>query len=131
VEPNPEEEERQAALNQALRREVNERSLEQANQAIVELVCECSDPACHERVCLTVEECEFVRRVPNRLVVCVGHTNRDSERVLIEEPGRFQVLEKYGPGGDVVAHLDPRRRRGRPRAAAGRRRGGSAGARRG
>jgi hypothetical protein len=28
--------------------------------------------------------------------------------VLMEEPGRFQVVEKFGPGGDVIAHLDPR-----------------------
>jgi hypothetical protein len=110
---NSEEQERAAALNQALRREVNERRLETREGALIEFVCECSDPRCHELVSLTVDECEFVRRVPNRFVVRVGHTHRRSERVLIEEPGRFQVLEVHGPGEDVVAHLDPRRRRRR------------------
>jgi hypothetical protein len=122
VGPNPEEQERQAAMSQALRRDVNERRLEGAEDAVVEFVCECSDPACEELVSLTVAECEFVRRVPNRLVVKVGHTNHDSERVLIEEPGRFQVLEKFGPGEDVVAHLDPRGPNRRRRAAVRQRR---------
>jgi len=28
--------------------------------------------------------------------------------VLIEEPGRFAVVEKFGPASEVVAHFDPR-----------------------
>jgi hypothetical protein len=108
VEPDREEQEREAALSQALRREVNERRLASSEDAVVEFVCECTNPECEELVSLTVEECEFVRRVPNRLVVRVGHTDYESERVVMEEPGRFQVLEKFGPGEDVVAHLYPR-----------------------
>ena len=110
MEPTREERERerQAALNQALRREVNERRLASSHEPLVEFVCECSNQACEELVSLTVEECEFVRRVPNRLVVKVGHVDAESERVIMEEPGRFQVLEKFGPGEDVVAHLYPR-----------------------
>jgi hypothetical protein len=122
VEPNRKEDEREreAALNQALRRDVNERLLESAGGGAIELICECSDPRCRDVISLSADECEFVRRVPNRLVVKIGHTHPQSERVLIEEPGRFQVLEKFGPGEDVVAHLDPRARRAaatrRPRA---------------
>jgi len=33
--------------------------------------------------------------VPGRLVVKVGHSNEKNERVLIEEPGRFQVVERF------------------------------------
>jgi hypothetical protein len=108
VEPSRKEQQREAALEQALRREVNERRLASSKDALVEFVCECSNPACEEMVSLTVEECEYVRRVPNRLVVRVGHADYESERVIMEEPGRFQVLEKFGPGEDVVAHLYPR-----------------------
>ncbi len=111
------ERERQAALKQALRREVNERRPENGEDAeFVRFVCECSDPACEELVSLTIDEYEFIRRVPIRLVVRPGHVNHESERVLVEEPGRFLVIEKFGPAGDVVAHLDPRgpkRRRSR------------------
>jgi hypothetical protein len=46
--------------------------------------------------------------VPTRLVVKLCHADHETERVLMEEPGRFQVVEKFGPGGDVIAHLDPR-----------------------
>jgi hypothetical protein len=111
------EREREVVLNQALRREANERRPENGEGAeVVRFVCECSDPACQERVSLTIDEYEFVRRVPIRLVVRPGHVHHQSERVLMEEPGRFLVVEKFGPAGEVVAHLDPRgptRRRSR------------------
>lgn len=58
-------------------------------------VCECSDPECYEVISITVPERDFVRRVPGRLVVKVGHSNEKNERVLIEEPGRFQVVERF------------------------------------
>jgi hypothetical protein len=106
-----EDQQRQAALYQALRRQVNERRRRVSGDEPVEFGCECSDPSCRDLVSLTADEYEYIRRVPNRLVVRIGHMNRDCERVIIEEPGRFQVLEKFGPGEDVVAHLDPRRRR--------------------
>lgn len=111
VEPSRKNEERQQALYQALRREVNERRrLESASDGVLEFTCECSDVKCQELVSLTVDEYEFIRQVPNRLVVRIGHIRPNSERVIMEEPGRFQVLEKFGPGEDVVSHLDPRRR---------------------
>jgi hypothetical protein len=99
---------RQAALNQALSRDVNELRLERSEEAEIEFVCECSDPSCEEVVSLTTRECEFIRRVPTRLVVKLGHADHATERVLMEEPGRFQVVEKFGPGGEVIEHLDPR-----------------------
>ena len=102
------ERERQAAVNQALRRDVNERRLERSDDDEIQFFCECTDPACAEVVSLTAAECEFIRSVPTRLVVTLGHANHETERVLMEEPGRFQVVEKFGPSGDVVAHLDPR-----------------------
>jgi hypothetical protein len=94
-------------LTEALRREVNERRLERDDGARMDFLCECSDPACRELVSITLEECEFVRRVPNRLVVRVGHADSASERVLMEEPGRFQVVERFESSDDVVAHLAP------------------------
>ena len=86
----------------------------------MDFLCECSDPACQELVSITLGECDFVRRVPDRLVVKVGHADYESERVLMEEPGRFQVVERFGSSDDVVAHLAPwvrRVSRGRGRAA--------------
>lgn len=103
------ERERRAALNQALRREVNEQRPQSGEDTeVVGFVCECSDPACEELVSLTIDEYEFIRRIPIRLVVRPGHVRHESERVLMEEPGRFLVVEKFGPAGEVIAHLDPR-----------------------
>jgi len=59
------------------------------------LACECSDPSCREPVAITPDELDFVRRVPNRRVVKVGHADVENERVLMEEPGRFQVVERF------------------------------------
>ena len=70
------ERERQGALNQALRREVNERRTQSGEDAeVVRFVCECSDPACEELVSLTIDEYEFIRRIPIRLVVRPGHVH--------------------------------------------------------
>jgi hypothetical protein len=102
-----EDRERQVGLTAALRREVNERRLEGVEGARMDFLCECSDPTCRELVSISLDECEFVRRVPNRLVVKVGHADYESERVLMEEPGRFQVVERFGSSDDVVAHLAP------------------------
>ena len=96
---------RQAALNQALSRDVNELRLERSEEAEIEFVCECSDPSCEEVVALSIGECEFIRRVPTRLVVKLGHADHETERVLMEEPGRFQVVERFESADDVVAHL--------------------------
>ena len=96
---------RQAALTADLHEEVKERRLDRVGDDRVDFLCECSDPACRELVSITLDECDFVRRVPNRLVVRVGHADAESERVLMEEPGRFQVVERFGSSDDVVAHI--------------------------
>jgi hypothetical protein len=57
--------------------------------------CECSDPSCRELVAIRPDERDFVRRVPNRRIVSVGHADHENERVLMEEPGRFQVVESF------------------------------------
>ena len=97
--------ERQAASIKALRQEMNERRLEGDEEARLDFLCECLDPGCRELVSITLDECEFVRKVPNRLVIRVGHADYASERVLLEEPGRFQVVERVESADDVVAHL--------------------------
>jgi hypothetical protein len=114
------EHERQAALNQAMRREVNGRRAESGEGAkLVQFTCECSDPACDELVSLTIDEYEFIRHVPIRLVIRPGHLHPESERVVVEEPGRFLIIEKFGPASDVIAHLDPRGPTRRIRAGSG------------
>jgi hypothetical protein len=111
---------RQAGLTAALDEEGDERGLDGAGEARMDFLCECLDPACREVISITLDECDFVRRVPSRLVVKVGHADEESERVLMEEPGRFQVVERFGSSDDVVAHIaawGPRAKRPRGQAA--------------
>jgi hypothetical protein len=76
----------------------------------IEVKCECTDPACRERVGLSPDELAFVRSVPSRVVVKIGHPHHLTERVLVEEPGRFQVIERLGAPEDVVAQRERRAR---------------------
>jgi hypothetical protein len=57
--------------------------------------CECSDPSCRELVAISPDEREFVRRVPNRHIISVGHADHENERVLVEKPGRFSVVGRF------------------------------------
>ena len=45
-----------------------------------------------------LHEYEFIRHVPIRLVVRPGHLHHETERVLVEEPGRFLIIEKFTEG---------------------------------
>ena len=99
------EERERAASTDARRREVEAHRLEGVDGARMDFLCECSNPTCRELVSITLDECEFVRRVPDRLVLKVGHADHASERVLMEEPGRFEVVERFESSDDVVAHL--------------------------
>ena len=109
MEPSREDDEPQIALIEALRRGVSERRRQASKGMDVEIACECTERGCRQIISLKADEYEYIRRVPNRLVVRIGHIDPARERVIIEEPGRYQVLEKFGPGDDVVAHIDPRR----------------------
>jgi hypothetical protein len=73
-------------------------ALQQAHDGEVTLACECSDPSCREVISLTAEEVDFIRKVPGRLVVSPGHADPESERVVMAEPDRFEVVEPFGSG---------------------------------
>ena len=72
-------------------------ALKHAEQELVSIACECSDPTCRDVVSLTPEELEFIRKVPDRLVVRPGHADPEAERVVMAEPDRFEVVERFGP----------------------------------
>ena len=87
-----------------------------SEQQLIAVRCECSNRACRERILLTANELDFARGVRNRVVVKIGHAHHRCDRVLVEEPGRFQVIATYGRDEEVVAHLfpDAPKRRSRP-----------------
>jgi hypothetical protein len=95
------ERERRIGENEALFRQVNER-LRDANDAFgsvtgdFEIVCECGDVDCAERIMLTAEEYRDVRADPRYFAVRSGHVAQDVEEV-IEHRDRFDVIQK-APG---------------------------------
>jgi hypothetical protein len=85
------------AEQQCLMRDANEtvQRLQVAapqDAARLALRCECGDPACQARLCLTRVEYEAVRAYGSRFVVGINHENPENAWVLSENP-RFAVID--------------------------------------
>lgn len=111
---NDEERIRRVGENEGLFRVVNERieSLNVAFAAITEtmdVVCECGDLECAERVVLGISDYERVREDPTHFVLVPGHQMPGVETV-IETGDGFIVVEKHdGVPAEVARETDPRR----------------------
>jgi hypothetical protein len=75
-----------------------------------DLVCECANGGCFDRLRISPEEYEGVRRFPTRFIVKAGHANQQVERV-VEDCDRYVVVEKIGPDAEAAILEDPRRGR--------------------
>jgi hypothetical protein len=98
------------ALNEALFRDVNDRIREisdtfERKDETYDFVCECSDPACTQRVVLTLAEYERVRSDPTRFVVAKGHALPEVESVVARARDHV-VVEKEGEAADIAIQLD-------------------------
>jgi hypothetical protein len=102
--------ERRVGANESIFREVNER-LEKLGQPAgdtgPQIVCECTDLACGERIEIRLAEYEAIRAHPSRFLVLPGHERPDIERVVGEGDGYF-VVEKTGGAAEVAEETDPR-----------------------
>jgi SpoU rRNA methylase family enzyme len=98
---------------QSLFREVNERIDELAGdfdlQDEMKILCECASDQCTERIAMTEEEYENLRRIPTHFAVLAGHEITAVERV-VEKNDRYIVVEKLGESAAAAIKLDPRRR---------------------
>jgi hypothetical protein len=98
--------------SQVLFRDLNEqlRSLAKGFglDAEFDLVCECTNGGCFERVTIRLGEYEAIRRFPTRFVVKPGHAANGVERIA-EETSYFLVVEKIGPDAETAILLDPRK----------------------
>jgi hypothetical protein len=104
---------RRVGENEALFRVVNER-IEALNLAFatltetMDIVCECGNLDCAERVVLGVTDYERVRADATHFVVVPGHELPDVETV-IERGDGFVVVEKHdGLPARVAREHDPR-----------------------
>jgi hypothetical protein len=107
------ERERRLGLNEALFREVNER-LRDLNESFgavtnrMEIVCECANPGCAERISMSVREYEDLRSDPEHFVVAPGHVVPDIEDVIARGEGWEIVRKRPGGPAELARASDPR-----------------------
>lgn len=98
-----------AARNQSLFRAINER-IEEVNESFrlaldeAKYVCECADNDCMDRIALTPEEYQEVRRVPTHFVIRREHVHPYFETVIKSHDG-YVVVEKFGEAGAAAVAL--------------------------
>lgn len=95
---------RKAAKNEVLTRSLNEglaRGEEKWPSEEPTFICECSDLSCVEEVALSLEDYRRIHQDPQHFIVKPGHELLEIEKV-IDDRGAFKVVEKIGPGRDVV-----------------------------
>lgn len=104
---------REIGRRQALFREVNERIEELAETFDLKdelmILCECGSGECIERIALSEEAYEKLRRIPTHFAVAPDHEIPAVERVIERHDG-YVVVEKFGESANTAIRLDPRRR---------------------
>jgi hypothetical protein len=108
------EQRERAARNQALFREINEhvKDLNDGFSLLTptgEWICECAHTSCVERLELTAEEYEAVRRNPTYFIIAPSDEHLvDGVEEVVERMERYWVVTKIGRGGEVARQTDPR-----------------------
>ena len=107
------------ARNQSLFRAVNEQ-IEATNEKFhvslgdrIDLVCECAADDCMERITVTLEQYEQLRRVPTHFMVKPGHVYPEFERV-VEKDRRVQCRREVRRGRQAGAQARSKARRWEP-----------------
>jgi hypothetical protein len=108
----PSREER-IGLNEAVFREVNERiealaETFQLDSEPLDLICECGDATCVQRIRMTAPEYEQLRSESHQFAVYTGHVAADVERVIDRRPGYDIVRKDEGVPKFVAEQTDPR-----------------------
>jgi hypothetical protein len=107
------EQERKLGLNEAMFRQVNER-LEELNRTFAdytgtfEVVCECVDIGCAERIAILPKEYERVRSDPTLFIVVTGHEVVGIERETQQRNGYEIVRKTAGDAAEAAKATDPR-----------------------
>jgi hypothetical protein len=106
------ERERRIAENETRFREINER-LETVQASLgtenggIEILCECGDRDCAERITVSLTDYEHVREDPTAFLVKPGHQQPGPERTLEQNPD-FTIVRKHGEAGQIAEQHDPR-----------------------
>lgn len=102
--------EERRGLNEALFRQVNERIAEEgggSDDIGFEIVCECANLDCFERIAVDRSAYEEARRNAATFIIRTGHSNESVERVVAREKD-YVLVEKSGDAADLARETDPR-----------------------
>jgi hypothetical protein len=103
----------QIGLNEAVFREVNERieglaeTFELKSEPL-DLVCECGDASCIQRITMSHAEYEELRSDSHQFAVHPGHEIPEVERVVEKRKGYDVVAKESGAPEQVAEQTDPR-----------------------
>jgi hypothetical protein len=113
MEPTDAERTRRIGLNEALFREVNER-VEGISRSLtvaageLQLVCECGDGDCMERIRMSRGDYEALRADPALFAIVPGHGAESVETVVERRAGFDVVRKKPGRPEQIAVETDPR-----------------------
>jgi hypothetical protein len=105
--------EERIGLNEAVFREVNER-IENLAEGFaltsepLDLVCECGDASCRERITMSHAAYEQLRSNPRRFAVYPGHEAMGVENVVERREGYVIVEKETGAPERIAEQTDPR-----------------------
>jgi hypothetical protein len=105
--------EERIGLNEAVFREVNERIEHLAERfdlktQSLDLICECGDGTCEERLIMTRAEYEELRSDPHQFAVHPGHEFPDVESIVGSRKGYDIVRKNRGTPEEIAEQTDPR-----------------------
>lgn len=99
------------AKNEIIFRTVNEaieqKAIEMGGLDEYQFICECSAATCFDRVSLTLQQYEHIRREGVRFVVVPGHENVEVE-LVVSTTEAYSIVEKDGIAGIAAEFADPR-----------------------
>lgn len=99
--------------NEILFRDVNER-LKGVSEGFgdvlpeFEIVCECGNAVCTQRISLTLDEYEAVRAVGTHFAIRRGHESLDIETIIEDRGGYLVVRKDPGRAAELARESDPR-----------------------
>jgi hypothetical protein len=102
--------ERRVGLNEAIFREVNDRIaglarlFRLANPEPLDLVCECRNASCIQRIIMSREDYEALRADATHFALYPGHADPEIERVISSHVG-YEIVAKTGPAAEVAQDL--------------------------
>jgi hypothetical protein len=101
--------EQRIAANDTLFRDTYERIARKdaARTDRFEIICECGDPDCIERISVSVNDYEQARSEPTLFLAKRGHIKTGAEQVIAEQDDH-QLLRKTGDAATVAEERDPR-----------------------